>query len=322
MKTIWIALGVSCLLILLVSCVRPTPTPTVSPISPVLTPVAQAVPMPFRNGEFNDPYTARNGMSTENVAEWWNPYYSPVPLCMPGDPGCPQKCPSSCGICTKSDQGCWYSQPEWGAAKVEEFWYRIHGGSRAQKIFCYGRQCDPSVYQQIDVAPGLVVTFSVWMMGWQCYDGQLCLIDRLIMPVINGVQNPVYSNERAIALLENWGCTYRTDENGKVIQIEKRCRGRAITDYPANLNLQVGIDTVGGILPTAASIVWTTPTECFDVWCKFSVTATAAATKITLWMRGNVSFGFTHTNNDIYIDDATLEVWWPYQNYAPIAGGQ
>ena len=310
---------VICVLILVCGCVpTPTPTVTVTPpqsppitptvISPVATPKAVTpTALTFRNGGFERPYTTR--ASAETLAQYWFPYHSDVPPCTPGQPGCTLPCPSNCGTCTKSDLGCWWASPEWAEAWYADYGgFRVRSGQSAQKMFVYARQGDPRVYQQVNVIPGTVLTFSAYLMGWQCFDNNMCTLAQLNTAYLpSGIPNPIYDPVRVQKLLAAWGCDYKT------------CRSRAISDRPYALNLRVGIDTMGLISPTAPSMVWGTRGESWDMWSKFVVTATAQSSTITLWIESRPMFDYARTNNDITVDDATLVTYFPYKyNYLPL----
>lgn len=58
-----------------------------------------------------------------------------------------------------------------------------------------------------------------------------------------------------------------------------------ISDYqePNGLSMRVGIDPYGGSDYTSPNIVWSDPIDPYDVWTPFSITATAAADRISVW---------------------------------------
>lgn len=64
--------------------------------------------------------------------------------------------------------------------EAAEAWYqdydglRVHTGKSAVKTFTYGRQGEWWLYQQVNVLPGDVMTFSVWLSAWQCFDYAVC----------------------------------------------------------------------------------------------------------------------------------------------------
>lgn len=79
------------------------------------------------------------------------------------------------------------------------------------------------------------------------------------------------------------------------------------SEIPGQVKLQVGIDPVGGIDPTAAGIVWSAPQEFYDQWRELSVTATATGNAgVTVFVRSAPEMPVHH--NHVFVDDASLHV--------------
>lgn len=79
----------------------------------------------------------------------------------------------------------------------------------------------------------------------------------------------------------------------------------ALSEQPGNLSVQVGIDPTGGTDGTSPAIIWS-PVGAFiyDSFNEYAVTAQAAASTITVWVRGTA--GIPVKQNVLYIDDAAL----------------
>lgn len=75
---------------------------------------------------------------------------------------------------------------------------------------------------------------------------------------------------------------------------------------PAAVSLEVGIDPTGGTDPTSRNIVWSQPERFYDEYRQLSVTATAAANTVTVFVRAVAREPIRH--NHVYIDDASLIV--------------
>ncbi|MBN8593657.1 MAG: LysM peptidoglycan-binding domain-containing protein [Anaerolineae bacterium] len=68
--------------------------------------------------------------------------------------------------------------------------------------------------------------------------------------------------------------------------------------------VQVGIDPTGGTNGESSSIIWSAPTVQYDSYNEYSVTATASATSVTVFVRSTITTAVKNTN--IYVDDASL----------------
>lgn len=140
--------------------IDPTPTPR-----PTTSVPGNLIINPSFEGDYS------NCGQSCNVADGWEPFAASnnPPPCIAGEPGCYILCPSNCGDCDPNNvsYGCWWCRPEWKAATLQ-FPERVHAGEKAQQAFCYGRQCEGGVYQQITVTVGARLRFSAFVENWQC----------------------------------------------------------------------------------------------------------------------------------------------------------
>jgi hypothetical protein len=89
----------------------------------------------------------------------------------------------------------------------------------------------------------------------------------------------------------------------------RNCDWGHLSDRPANMNIRVGIDPLGGTDPYAAAVVWSPPGESFDAYEQFSVSATARNQVVTVFVMGSPRWDYARGNgNDLYLDDARLVV--------------
>ena len=98
--------------------------------------------------------------------------------------------------------------------------------------------------------------------------------------------------------LQAWQC-FNEDKCGKYGEI---------SDAPADMHLRVGIDPYGGTDPFSANIIWSREQPAFDRWVQFSVEAKAAGQAVTVFTHSRPEWDVARTNNDVYLDDARLEV--------------
>ncbi|MBN1287272.1 MAG: LysM peptidoglycan-binding domain-containing protein [Anaerolineae bacterium] len=80
----------------------------------------------------------------------------------------------------------------------------------------------------------------------------------------------------------------------------------AVSEAHGQVDVQVGIDPKGGTNGLSGDIVWSAPKQQYDEWFLMSVETTAAANKVTVFVRSAPEFPVKH--NDIYLDDALLVV--------------
>ncbi len=87
------------------------------------------------------------------------------------------------------------------------------------------------------------------------------------------------------------------------------CQGGRRSDAPARFHLQVGIDPNGGWDPWSQDIIWSQSQESFDEWKLFQVKAWMKnSTAATVFTRSRAEWDWARTNNDVYVDDARLEI--------------
>ena len=97
------------------------------------------------------------------------------------------------------------------------------------------------------------------------------------------------------AWMQAWMCS-----NGSA------CMGGRVSDAPARMHLQVGIDPWGGIDPWSSDVVWSPAGEAFDRWQLFQVEAMSEAGIATVFVRSRAEWDWPRLNNDVYVDDARL----------------
>jgi LysM repeat protein len=78
------------------------------------------------------------------------------------------------------------------------------------------------------------------------------------------------------------------------------------SDAPADMHLRVGIDPYGGTDPFSANVIWSAEKPAFDQWVQFSVEAQAKGTAVTVFTHSRADWDWPRTNNDVYLDDASL----------------
>ncbi len=86
------------------------------------------------------------------------------------------------------------------------------------------------------------------------------------------------------------------------------CKGGAVSDAPARMRLQVGLDPAGGIDPWSPQVVWSPEGEAFDHWQQFRVEATSETGLATVFVRSRAEWDWPRLNNDVYVDDAALSI--------------
>jgi LysM repeat protein len=80
------------------------------------------------------------------------------------------------------------------------------------------------------------------------------------------------------------------------------------SDTPADMHLRVGIDPYGGTDPFSANVIWSPEKSAFDQWIQFSVQAQAKGGAVTVFTHSRADWDWPRTNNDVYLDDASLTV--------------
>ncbi len=87
-----------------------------------------------------------------------------------------------------------------------------------------------------------------------------------------------------------------------------------VSDYqePGGLSMRVGIDPYGGTDYTSSNIVWSDYTDPYDVWTPLSITATAAADKISVWAYAHPQTPqYYYQYHQIFWDHASLTIVSP-----------
>jgi hypothetical protein len=79
---------------------------------------------------------------------------------------------------------------------------------------------------------------------------------------------------------------------------------RGISEQDGDVTFQVGIDPTGGTDPQSANIVWSSPVKQYDAYHEYAVTATAASSTVTVFVRSKVDFPVA--NAHVYVDDGLL----------------
>jgi len=72
----------------------------------------------------------------------------------------------------------------------------------------------------------------------------------------------------------------------------------------SHYNKWVGIDPTGGIDPFSPNVVWSDVNREMDQWVQLTVSTTAKASTVTVFVRGKPDFAVKH--NDIVVDEASL----------------
>ncbi|MCB0027948.1 MAG: LysM peptidoglycan-binding domain-containing protein, partial [Anaerolineales bacterium] len=76
--------------------------------------------------------------------------------------------------------------------------------------------------------------------------------------------------------------------------------------FPTPMNMKIGIDPTGGTDPYSPNIVWSGSTSVYDAYALFTVEARAQGSSVSVWTFSSPDEARKH--NDVYWDDATLEV--------------
>jgi len=276
------------LVLVLASCVKPsptaspiTPTPPVSVIiekKPTATPYPTRTPIIvvpgnlLRDPSLEGPYHSDGIHPEVNTSYAWKAWYSCqgdqptcIPPCRPLTPICYLPCPSSCikpnGNC-QPDYSCYWVRPEYNPFDFVKAPYRVHSGNLSQVWFTYGRQGLGGIQQSVPVTQGVFLKFTAWIQAWQCYN---------------------YDH----------------------------CDGGRLSDEPSDMHLRIGIDPYGGTQVTSTNVTWSPEQEAYDRWVQFSVGAQSKSNVVTVFVQGGATFDYTRLNNDVYVDDLALVVVEP-----------
>jgi hypothetical protein len=91
-----------------------------------------------------------------------------------------------------------------------------------------------------------------------------------------------------------------------------------LSDAPARMHLQVGIEPSGGIDPWSPQIVWSPEGEAFDHWQQFRVETMSETGLATVFVRSRAEWDWPRLNNDLFVDDASLTIL-PEPTPAPVS---
>jgi hypothetical protein len=227
------------------------------------------------------------GYSTIQLPDGWSIGWLNKPPCTHTDHeqnGCEPviTCPTNCvlpnGNCV-NDYNCYFAMPEGSRVLIGEYdGLRTFEGDASAKIFA-NRMWTAWYSQTAEVGSGNVATFSVKLQAWMCGD---------------------YAN----------------------------CSKGKRSDLPTAMHLKVGIDPFGGTDVKSGNVIWGGEGDAYrvdknspNIWHTFSVTALARARYVTVFIYASPDwslpaldfpelYDFDHArqNNDLYLDDARLEV--------------
>jgi hypothetical protein len=86
------------------------------------------------------------------------------------------------------------------------------------------------------------------------------------------------------------------------------CNYGKVSDKPSDMHLRIGIDPTGGDNPFSPDIVWSPEQAAWDAWALFQVEAVARNSTVTVFTHSRPDWDWARTNNDVYLDDASLVV--------------
>lgn len=170
--------------------------------------------------------------------------------------------------------------------QVAQGWqpWHVGGGQSASE------NVQPEYYPASDVTNGLGVPRVRSGSDAQQYHSFFATHDGgLFQRVVNGLK--VGDSLRFSVYVYVWSSTFdnpdKSEDDGGVV-------------------VQVGIDPKGGVNGESGDIIWSAPAIQYDAYNEYSVTATAAANAVTVFIRSTVTTPVQ--NNNVYVDDATLVV--------------
>jgi hypothetical protein len=273
-----------------------TPTPPVSPLAtpeafdigrPLLVRSSTVITQALVNGRMEEPYRLKSGTTTISEPFGWSINWFNKPPCTPEDHlkngclpviPCPLNCIRPSGNCS-GDYNCYFAMPEaTRILAIEHEGLRVFEGAAAAKIFA-NRMWRGWYYQSAQVGAGNQVTASVKAQTWQCFDFANC------------------------------------------------SKGKR-SDRPTAMHLRIGIDPFGGTVMTSTNVVWSAEIDASqidkndpNIWHEMSVTTFSRAFSVTVFIDANVDWSlpslnhpevydgnYARGNNDLYLDDARLEV--------------
>jgi LysM repeat protein len=167
--------------------------------------------------------------------------------------------------------------------QVAQGWspWNISGGQSASE------NVQPEYYAASDVSNGLGVPRIRNGSDAQQYHSFFATHDGGLLQRVTGITKG--AQLRFSAYIYAWSSTFddpnKSEEEGGVV-------------------VQVGIDPVGGTDGSSNSIVWSAPSIQYDAYNEYTVTAAAADTAVTVFVRSTVTTPVK--NNNVYVDDASL----------------
>jgi LysM repeat protein len=90
------------------------------------------------------------------------------------------------------------------------------------------------------------------------------------------------------------------------------------SDQPADMHLRVGIDPLGGTDPFTGTVVWAAEQPAWDKFVLFVVETTALSDTVTVMTHSRADWPWARTNNDVYLDDASLVIVGAYTTTAVV----
>ena len=84
------------------------------------------------------------------------------------------------------------------------------------------------------------------------------------------------------------------------------------SDQPSDMHLRVGIDPLGDTDPLTTSVVWSAEQPAWDKWIQFQVETVAISDTVTVLTHSRPEWAWARSNNDVYLDDASLVIVGAY----------
>ncbi len=78
------------------------------------------------------------------------------------------------------------------------------------------------------------------------------------------------------------------------------------SDQPSDMHLRVGIDPLGGTDPLTTSVAWSVEQPAWDKFVQFQVETVALSNTVTVFTHSRPEWDWARSNNDVYLDDASL----------------
>jgi hypothetical protein len=84
------------------------------------------------------------------------------------------------------------------------------------------------------------------------------------------------------------------------------------SDQPSDMHLRVGIDPLGDTDPLTTSVIWSAEQPAWDKWVQFQVETVAISDTVTVLTHSRPEWSWARSNNDVYLDDASLVIVGAY----------